>query len=130
MVSVVLWVLSGLLLLLVGLSAALFGGAGGFEQQIEDALQRSGAQVDPAFVQQTLVVTGIVFAAFGVLLIVLALVMLARQNWARILLTVLGVISLLLLLGTIIGPLVVMVAIVLQFLPPVNAWFSSRPRPV
>lgn len=128
--SVVLWVLSGLLLLLIGLSAALFGGAGGFQQQIEDAMQGSATQLDPAALQQGVVITGIVFAVLAVLLIVLALVMLGRQNWARILLTVLGVISLLPLLGTIIGPLLVLVAIVLQFLPPANAWFSSRPRPV
>lgn len=131
-VSVVLWVLTGLFLVLGGLAAAAFGdsNADGFQQQLEDALQRSGAQVDPVFVQQALVISGIVLAVLGVLLVVLALVMLARQNWARVLLTVLGVISLLLLLGTIIGPLVVLVAIVLQFLPPANKWFSSRPRPV
>jgi hypothetical protein len=30
-----------------------------------------------------------------------------------------------LLLGTVVGTLVVLVAIVLQFLPPANAWFRS-----
>lgn len=131
-VSVVLWVLTGLLLAFGGLAAAAFGGsnAGGWQQQVDQALARSGLQgrIDPALLQQTLVISGIVLAVLGALLVLLALLMLGRQNWARILLTVLGVIVLVLLLGTIVGSLVVLAAIVLHFLPPVNAWFKSRPQ--
>lgn len=132
-VSVVLWVLTGLLMLLSGVAVALFGSANNelIQRQIDQAMARSGVQgqLDPAVVQQAAVATGIVLAVFGGLLVLLALLMLGRQNWARIVLTVLGVIALVLLLGTVIGSLVVLVAIVLHFLPAVNAWFKSRPHP-
>jgi hypothetical protein len=130
-VSVVLWVLTGLFLLLGGIGAALAGGSNQevIQRQLDTVLGPAAQQIDPAMVQQAILVSGIVLAVLGVLLVVLPLLMLGRQNWARILLTVLGVLALLALLGTVIGPLVVLVAIVLHFLPPVNAWFKSRPRP-
>lgn len=133
-VSVVLWVLTGLFMLTSGLAVALVGNANNemIQRQIDQALAQTGmqGQLDPAVVQQAVVTSGIVLAVLGVLLIVLALLMLGRKNWARILLTVLGVITLVLLLGTVIGSLVVLLAIVLHFLPPVNAWFTSHPRVV
>lgn len=131
-VSVVLWVLTGLFLLFVGFGSVSAGGSRAAQQQISryvDTLAGYGMQVDPAMVQRALVVTGIVALALGALLVILALLMLARQNWARVLLTIVGVLALLPLLGTVVGPLVVLVAIVLHFLPPANAWFRARRRP-
>lgn len=131
-VSVVLWVLTGLFMVFAGVGAALAGGSGDvqtLQRQLENTLGQAGGQLDAAVLQQAVVVSGIVLAVLGALLVVLALLMLGRKNWARVTLTVLGVISLLLLVGTVVGPLVVLVAIVLHFLPPVNAWFKPRPYP-
>lgn len=125
--SVVLWVLTGLFFLLSGLVLALAGGSQTVQDQLDDAVAQSGVQIDPETLRQGVVVTGVVLAVLGALLIILSLLMLLRSNAARILLTVLGVLVALLLLGTVVGTLVVLVAIVLQFLPPANAWFRSRP---
>lgn len=128
-VSVVLWVLTGLFLLFIGFGSVSAVGSPAAEQQISEAvdmLAGYGMQVDPATVQRALVVTGIVALALGALLVILSLLMLAQQNWARVLLTIVGVIAMVPLLGTIVGPLVVLVAIVMHFLPPVNAWFHAR----
>ena len=127
-VSVVLWVLTGLFFLLPGLVLALAGGNQTVQDQLDDAVAQSGIQIDPETLRQGVVVTGVVLAVLGALLIILSLLMLLRSNAARILLTVLGVLVALLLLGTVVGTLVVLVAIVLQFLPPANAWFRSRPN--
>lgn len=128
LVAVILWVLTGLFLLLVGLAAALAGNLPGAARQIEDALAGSGLQVDPAAAQQVVVVIGVVFAVLGALLVLLAFLMLRRSKFARVLLTVLGVVAaLLLLVGTLgVGTLVVLIAIVLQFLPAANRWFRFR----
>jgi hypothetical protein len=127
-VSVVLWVLTGLFFLLSGLVLALAGGNQAVQDQLDDAVAQSGVQIDPETLRQGVVVTGVVLAVLGALLVILPLLMLLlRSNVARILLTVLGVLVALLLLGTVVGTLVVLVAIVLQFLPPANAWFRSRP---
>ena len=126
--SVVLWVLTGLFFLLSGLVLALAGGSQTVQDQLDDAVAQSGVQIDPETLRQGVVVTGVVLAVLGALLIILSLLMLLRSNAARILLTVLGVLVALLLLGTVVGTLVVLVAIVLQFLPPANAWFRSRPN--
>lgn len=127
-VSIVLWALTGLFLVLPGLTFVLAGG--NFpEQQLDemaDMAEAYGVQVDPAVLEQSLVVGVIIGIVLGVLLIVLPLLMLGRQNWARILLTVVGVLSLLPVLGTVVGPLVIIVAIVLQFLPASNAFFRER----
>ncbi|HYZ10233.1 MAG TPA: hypothetical protein VE709_16920 [Pseudonocardiaceae bacterium] len=128
-VSVVLWVLTGLFLLLPGLVLALAGGNQAVQDQLENTVAQSGLQVDPETLRQGVVVTGVVMAVLGALLVVLSLLMLLRSNAARILLTVLGVLVALVLLGTVVGTLVVLVAIVLQFLPPANVWFRAR-RPV
>ncbi len=130
-VSVVLWVLTGLFLVLGGVGLALAGGSNQdvIQRQLDAVLGPSGQQLDAAMLQQAILVSGIVLVVVGVLLVVLSLLMLGRQNWARILLTVLGVLTLVPLLGTVVGPLVVLVAIVLHFLPPVNAWFKARPHP-
>ena len=128
-VSVVLWVLTGLFFLLSGLVLALAGGNQAVQDQLDDAVAQSGVQIDPETLRQGVVVTGVVLAVLGALLVILPLLMLLlRSNVARILLTVLGVLVALLLLGTVVGTLVVLVAIVLQFLPPANAWFRSRPN--
>ena len=127
--SVVLWVLTGLFFLLSGLVLALAGGSQTVQDQLDDAVAQSGVQIDPETLRQGVVVTGVVLAVLGALLVILPLLMLLlRSNVARILLTVLGVLVALLLLGTVVGTLVVLVAIVLQFLPPANAWFRSRPN--
>ncbi len=127
--SVVLWVLTGLFFLLSGLVLALAGGSQTVQDQLDDAVAQSGVQIDPETLRQGVVVTGVVLAVLGALLVILPLLMLLlRSNAARILLTVLGVLVALLLLGTVVGTLVVLVAIVLQFLPPANAWFRSRPN--
>jgi hypothetical protein len=126
-VSVVLWVLTGLFFLLPGLVLALAGGNQAVQDQLERSVAQSGLQVDPETLRQGVVVTGVVMAVLGALLVVLSLLMLRRSNVARILLTVLGVLVALVLLGTVVGTLVVLVAIVLQFLPPANVWFRSRP---
>jgi hypothetical protein len=127
-VSVVLWILTGLLFLLSGLVLALAGSNQAVQDQIEDVVAQGGRQFDPETLQQVVVGSGVVLAVLGALLVILPLLMLRRSNAARILLTVLGVLVGLLLLTTVVGTLVVLVAIVLQFLPPANAWFRSRPN--
>lgn len=124
--AAVLWVLAGLFFLLSGLVLAFAGSNATVEQQFEDAVAQSGVQIDPETLQQGVLVTGIVMAVLGGLLVLLALLMLGRSNGARVVLTVLGVLAALLLLGTVIGTLVLLVAIVLQFLPSANAWFRFR----
>ena len=124
--SVVLWVLTGLLFLLSGLVTALVGGNQAVQDQLDEVAAQSDVQIDPETLQQSIVVIGVVLAVLGGLLVILSLLMLRRSNAARILLTVLGVLVALALLFTVVGTLVVLVAIVLQFLPPANAWFRSR----
>ena len=124
--SVVLWVLTGLLFLLSGLVTALVGGNQAVQDQLDEVAAQSDVQIDPETLQQSMVVIGVVLAVLGGLLVILSLLMLRRSNAARILLTVLGVLVALALLFTVVGTLVVLVAIVLQFLPPANAWFRSR----
>lgn len=123
--AAVLWVLTGLLFLLAGLATALAGGNAEVQEELDNAFAQSGLTVDTDILQQGIVVTGVVLAVVGALLVIGALLMLRRSNAARILLTVLGVIVALLLLGTVIGTIVVLVAIVLQFLPAANAWFRA-----
>ncbi|MDQ3887277.1 MAG: hypothetical protein M3308_09810 [Actinomycetota bacterium] len=132
--SVVLWVLIGLFFLLPGLVLALVGDNQAMQEQLEDQLADvaapSGVQLEPETLQQWIFATGVVMAVLGALLIILSLLMLMRSNVARIVLTVLGVPVALLLLRTVVGTLVVLAAIVLQFLPPANVWFRSRRRVV
>ncbi len=125
--SVVLWVLTGLLFLLSGLATALVGGNQAVQDRLDEVVAQSDVQIDPETLQQSIIVIGVVLAVLGALLVILSLLMLRRSNAARILLTVLGVLAALALLFTVVGTLVVLVAIVLQFLPPANAWFRSRP---
>ncbi len=124
--AAVLWVLAGLFFLLSGLALAFAGSDATVQQQFEDAVAQSGMQIDPEALQQGTLVAGIVMVVLGGLLVLFALLMLGRSNAARVLLTVLGVLAALLLLGTVIGTLVLLVAIVLQFLPSANSWFRFR----
>ncbi|MQA13680.1 MAG: hypothetical protein GEV09_05755 [Pseudonocardiaceae bacterium] len=128
-VSVVLWVLTGLFLLFVGFGSVSAGGSAAAREQLSraaDMLAGYGLQVDPAMLERALVVSGIVLLTLGALLVILSLLMLMAQGWARVLLTIVGIIALLPLLTTLVGPLVVLVAIVLHFVPPVNRWFRFR----
>jgi len=123
--AAVLWVLTGLFVLLGGLATALLGGNQEIQEELDNAFAQSGFTVDTEILQQSIVVTGVVLAVVGALLVIGALLLLRRSNAARILLTVLGVVVALLLLGTVVGTIVVLVAIVLQFLPAANAWFRA-----
>ncbi len=129
-VAAALWVLTGLFFLLPGLLVALTGDNATVQQELENAVARSGIQIDPDTVAQGIVVAGIVMAVLGALLVLGGLLLLGRSNAARVLVTVLGVVAALLLLGTVIGTLVVLLAIVLQFLPSANTWFRYRRGPV
>lgn len=124
--AVVLWVLAGLAAGFVGFGVAVGGGDPAVREQLNDALSQGQVPgVDAAGIQQALVIFGIVVLVLAALMIVLPLLMLGRQSWARILVTIVGVLALLPLIATFIGPILVIVAIVLQFLPATNAWFRA-----
>ncbi|MGH3767352.1 MAG: hypothetical protein ACRDTX_19735 [Pseudonocardiaceae bacterium] len=85
----------------------------------------------------TVVVVGV--AVVGLLIVAVslgsALLMRGGRNWARIVLTVIGSLSVLFLIGPVVTPLqalfqlaLLVAAIVMMFLPPANVWFRPRPR--
>lgn len=76
------------------------------------------------------VVLGLLFVAAGVCF---ALLMRARHNWARVVLTVVGSLSVLFLIGPVVTPLqalfqllLLVAAIVMMFQRPANDWFRPR----
>jgi hypothetical protein len=69
---------------------------------------------------------GVLSVMIGIAYIVLAVLMSRARNWARIAVTVLGVLGLILLFGlNILMFVLVAVAVVLQFLPASNNYFTA-----
>lgn len=118
------WTLAGLLL--SGYGAALLSAVRDPRTRDEflDLLADSQVQISVAVLERVLVGLGSVTLAVGLLTVIFGLLLLRRANWARIVVTVLGVVGMPLFLP--VFPLVLL-AIVLQFLPGSNAWFRSRP---
>lgn len=114
--AVTLWVILGVGSALGGI--ALFVATGNETLRRQVVLQ-IGTAVTPA----TLVSLGIVALVVGAAYIVFGVLMLRARNWARIAVTVLGLLALLGL--NILTFVLVAVAIVLQFLPSSNAYFTA-----
>lgn len=121
--AAVFWTLAGLAL--SGYGAALLSAVR--DQRTRDELLRlltdSQMQIDTAVLQRVLVGVGSVTLVVGLLTVIFGLLLLRGANWARIVVTVLGILGLPLFLP--VAPLVLL-GIVLQFLPGSNAWFRSR----
>jgi hypothetical protein len=80
-------------------------------------------QISEEAIEQLLIGTGLAAVAVGLLTIVFGTLLLGGANWARITVTVLGVLGVLIVLLP--APLVLL-ALVLQFVPSSNAWFRTR----
>jgi len=119
----VFWTLAGLLLSAYG--AALLSAVRDprTRDELLDLLADSQVQISVAVLERVLVGLGSVNLVVGLLTVIFGLLLLRGANWARILVTVLGVLAMPLFLP--VFPLVLL-AIVLQFLPSSNAWFRSR----
>ena len=108
----------------------------------EQARAQGGGRLDPQAVD-AIVTFGIVFGVvlavlFAVAILVFAIFMRRGQNWARIVLAVLGGLLVLFALASLIGGtvgavvqslltlVVVIAALVLMFTEPANAWFAAR----
>lgn len=121
--ATVFWTLVGLLL--AGYGATLLSAVRDprTRDELLDLLAESQVQISVAVLERVLVGLGSVTLVVGLLTVIFGLLLLRAANWARILITVLGVLAIPLFLP--IFPLVLL-AIVLQFLPSSNAWFRSR----
>ncbi|HXT46611.1 MAG TPA: hypothetical protein VN748_21275 [Pseudonocardiaceae bacterium] len=94
------------------------------------AMDRSMIDSVATIVVVGVVVLGLLFVAAGVSF---ALLMRARRNWARVVLTVVGSLSVLFLIGPVVTPLqalfqllLLVGAIVMMFQRPANDWFRPR----
>jgi uncharacterized membrane protein YcjF (UPF0283 family) len=94
------------------------------------AMDRSMVDSVATVVVVGVVVLGLLFVAAGVSF---ALLMRAGRNWARVVLTVVGCLSVLFLIGPVVTPLqalfqlcLVSGAIAMMFQRPANDWFRSR----
>jgi hypothetical protein len=102
----------GLILAIVGIGAASSAG--------NAAAARAGV---PASTVSGLIVTGIVLDVILLIAVIVVDVFFRRgANWARIVMTVLGVLS---IFGGVVPLLISVVAIVLSWLPASNVWFRS-----
>jgi len=115
----VLWLLNGAFLLVFGVITAVADRLPGFEK----AMLESGNQIT----RQQLLAVGISGAAFGAVIVGLAIaVLLTGAIWARIMIIVVAVVPTLFLLVLIVFPLFTIAASVLQFLPPVGRYVRAR----
>jgi hypothetical protein len=121
--AVVFWTLAGLFL--SGYGAALLAAVRDqrTKNELLDLLADSQVQVSASVLERILVGLGCVTLVVGVLTVIFGLLLLRRANWARILVTVVGLLAMPLFLP--VFPLVLL-GIVLQFLPSSNAWFRAR----
>lgn len=94
------------------------------------AMDRSMIDSVATIVVVGVVVLGLLFVVAGVSF---ALLMRARRNWARVVLTVVGSLSVLFLIGPVVTPLqalfqllLLVGAIVMMFQRPANDWFRPR----
>lgn len=126
--ATVAWIIAGLAaIFLRGVSLLAVSGDPERLQDFANRFEERGfGNVPLETLQTALVALGIIVIVLGVLVITLSLLMLRRQNWARVTVTIVGVLAGLLSLSTILAPLAVIAAIVLQFLSPSNAWFRNR----
>ena len=117
------WTLAGLFL--SGYGAALLSAVRDprTRDELLDLLADSQVQIRATVLEQVLAGLGSVALVLGLLTVIFGLLLLRGANWARILVTVVGVLGLPLFLP--IFPLILL-GIVLQFLPSSNAWFRSR----
>lgn len=126
--AVVLWVLIGLFALIAGIVLIAVSGSEQTVNTFVGTLEDRGfANVDDETVRTALVAVGVVVVVLGILEIASALVMLRRQNWARVLVTIVGVLVGIAMFRTFLVPAGVVIAIILQFLAPSNQWFRTRP---
>lgn len=125
------WIGAGLFVLL-GLTALLFAGNPAFLTELEASL---GQRIDEATVTTLMQGVGALMLIWGIGVFLAALFAWRRRRWARILLTVMGVLySLFQLLGVLTGAVAalvpvmwVAVAVGLLWTPTANAWFAGRP---
>lgn len=123
--SSVLWFITAAVLLGVGFPLTVYFGTASDADLISDLDLGSGD--DPDDFRTGFMTLGIVGMVLGVVLAILAIFVLRGQNWARVTVTVVGALAALTLLISLVGWLLPVVAIVLQFLPAANTWFRSRP---
>ncbi|HEY0637325.1 MAG TPA: hypothetical protein VGD67_06740 [Pseudonocardiaceae bacterium] len=116
----VLWILAGAFLLLFGVLTAVADQLPGFEE----AMAQQNLNLDPGLLRGV----GIAGAVFGLAVIGLAIVVFRGDTWARIGIVVVVLLPTLVMLTTIVFPLLVIVAAVLQFLPAVNEYTRARAR--
>ena len=110
-------------MLLSGAATVAAAGTQEAKQTLADVFAESQLQVSDAMIEQLLIATGVASLAVGALSIAFGLLLLGGANSARITVTVLGLLGVLIVLLP--APFVAL-AIVLQFLPGSNAWFRSR----
>jgi hypothetical protein len=117
--AMVLWIIVGVVSLVV--AAALLAAAGN-----ESFHRRVVAQIGTEIASSALLGVGVLAVLIGIAYIVLAVLMSRARNWARIAISVLGVLGLILLFGlNILMFVLVAVAIMLQFLPASNNYFTA-----
>lgn len=110
------------------------------QQAIRDAV-RQGVQTRGVNEDQLIQTAQIIAVVVGLIIVAIALLfvfkMRAGRNWARVVLTVFGVLSLLSLFSGVrtgtstpdfIGPIVTLVALVLMWLPASNEYFAAAKR--
>ena len=130
-----IYLVSGVLTL--ALTLLVFTQAG--KQAIQNAVRQSGSTQNMSEDQlvQTAQIVAVAAAVIGLAIALLfAFKMRAGRNWARIVLTVFAVLSLLSLFGVrtgtsftdFIGPIVSLVALVLMWLPASNEYFAAAKR--
>jgi hypothetical protein len=117
--AMVLWIIVGVVSLVV--AAALLAAAANESFHRRVVLQLGAEIASPA-----LLGVGVLTALIGVAYIVLAVALSRARNWARISVSVLGVLGLILLFGlNLLMFVLVAGAIVLQFLPASNNYFTA-----
>jgi hypothetical protein len=121
--AVVCWLLAGLTLIIAGALTMAAAGTREAKDALVELFAESQVQISDAVVEQVLLGTGVACIVLGSLMVAFGFPLLSGANWARILLTVLGVLGVLLVLFPVVF---VALAIVLQFLPASNAWLRAR----
>ncbi|MFN2495685.1 MAG: hypothetical protein ABR608_07240 [Pseudonocardiaceae bacterium] len=121
--AVVFWVLSGLTMLVSGAVTVAAAGTQEAKQALADVFAESQLRVSDAVIEQLLIGAGLASLAVGLLTIAFGVGLLGGANWARVTVTVLGLLGVLIVLFP---ALFVVLAIVLQFVPSSNAWFRAR----
>ncbi|HEU0088139.1 MAG TPA: hypothetical protein VFQ77_10895 [Pseudonocardiaceae bacterium] len=121
--AVVCWLLAGLILIFSGAVTVAAARTQEAKNALADLFAKSQVQISEEAIEQLLIGTGLAAVAVGLLTIVFGTLLLGGANWARITVTVLGVLGVLIVLLP--APLVLL-ALVLQFVPSSNAWFRTR----